>query len=175
MSEVKPKKPMTVTQKVAQLVRFLGSPVEGEAIAALCRLRELLSKNNLDVHPIADRYERGDDQPLNAAEMQRIYDAAYAKGHADGSEQGRRSAVLATAQPWHLQAPGACVDDGVNGYPWTSVAAHCFTNKHLFQGRDLEFVESIAEQLAWRGSVPTAKQAKWLRDLFMRKFGGHIT
>jgi hypothetical protein len=47
-------------------------------------------------------------------------------------------------------------------------------NKHLFHGKDFDFVESIAEQLEYR-STPSPAQAKWLKDLFIRKFGGQIT
>jgi hypothetical protein len=53
------------------------------------------------------------------------------------------------------------------------IAQHCAVNAHLFHGRDLEFVESMPEKIAAFGR-PTEKQAKWLRDLFMRKFGGRV-
>jgi hypothetical protein len=43
----------------------------------------------------------------------------------------------------------------------------------LFHGRDFDFVESIAEQLEYR-STPSPAQAKWLKDLFMRRFNGRI-
>jgi hypothetical protein len=170
MAEVKPKTLMTLEQKIAQLVRYLGSPFEGEAITALCRLRELLSKNNLSVHIIADRYEHGGNEPLSAAEMQQIYDRAYEKGFADGSDHGRRSAVIA-AQP--IGTFATSVDDGVNGYSWQQISQHCLLHKHLFYGRDLEFVESMPEKLA-RWGDPKPKQATWLKDLFMRKFSGRI-
>jgi hypothetical protein len=174
MTEVKPKRPMTLEEKIAQLIRFLGSPFEEEAITALCRLRGLLNKNGLDIHIIATRYERGGEAPreapLSAGEMQKIYDAAYQKGYADGAEHGRRSAVFA-AQPIGIFA--GTVDDGVNGHGWQQISQHCLANKHLFYGRDLEFVESIADQLT-RFSYPKPKQAPWLRDLFMCKFGGRI-
>jgi hypothetical protein len=75
------------------------------------------------------------------------------------------------AQPIGIFATS--VDDGVNGYSWQQISQHCLLNKHLFYRRDLEFVESVAEQLT-RFSHPKPKQATWLRDLFMRKFGGRI-
>jgi hypothetical protein len=158
-----------IAPKVAPLIRLLSSPAEHEAVAALRMLLRLLSKHDLDIHAIADRVEHG--EPLSAAEMQAIYDAAYQKGYADGADHGRRSAILA-AQP--IGAFAAHVDSEINGYSWQQIAQHCLTNKHLFHGRDLEFVESVAESLT-RFNTPTAKQAKWLRDLFMRKFGGKIT
>jgi len=159
-----------IVPKITPLIRLLSSPNEQEAVAALRMLLRLLSKNDLDIHAVADRVERGGGEPLSAAEMQQLYD----KGFIDGAEHGRRSAVLAVqpSRPWH-EVGTASVDDGVNGYPWQQIAEHCALNKHLFHGRDAEFVESIAEQLT-RFSTPTPKQAKWLRDLFMRKFGGRI-
>ena len=142
--------------------------MEQEAVAALRALLRCLAGSNLDIHALAERIERG--KPLDASEMQRIYDAAYQKGHADGSEQGRRSAILSGSQPVGTFAAG--VDDGVNGYTWSQIANYCALNKQRFHGRDLEFVESIVEQLGWRD--PSPAQAKWLRDLFMRKFAGRI-
>jgi hypothetical protein len=160
-----------VVKKITALVRMLGSPNESEAMSALLALRRYLPSNGLDVHVIADRFEHGGSEPLTAAELQQVYDAAYQKAFADGVKQGRRSAVLAGAQP--IRTFGASVGDGVNGYTWLQIAEHCLINKHLFHGRDLEFVESVAEQLTHRD--PSQPQAKWLRNLFMRKFGGKIT
>ena len=133
-------------------------------------LLRVLARVGLDIHALADRVEHGGEAPLSAAEMQRIYDAAYEKGFTDGAEHGRRSAAIA-AQPTGMFA--IHVDSGIDGYSWQQIAEHCALHKHLFHGKDLEFVESIAEQLAWRSS-PSAAQAKWLRDLFMRKFGSKI-
>jgi hypothetical protein len=60
----------------------------------------------------------------------------------------------------------------VNGYSWRQIAQHCAANKHLFHGRDFDFVESIAEQVEYRN--PSLPQAKWLKDLFLRRFNGRI-
>jgi hypothetical protein len=157
-----------VVKKITALIRLLSSPKDHEAVASLHALLRCLASNKLDIHVVADRFERGGDDPLSAAEMQRLYD----KGFIDGSEHGRRAAVLAAqpSRPWHEVA--ASVDDGVNGYSWLQIAQHCLTNKHLFRDRDAEFIESVAEQLTYRD--PSQPQAKWLRDLFMRKLGGRI-
>src|SRR5215471_12495510 len=105
-----------------------------------------------------------------AAEMQRIYDAAYQKGFADGSEHGRKSAIVTGPS---IGTFSAGVSSGVNGYSWQEIARHCAANKHLFHGRDFDFIESIAEQLEYK-PTPSPPQAKWLKDLFMRRFGGRI-
>jgi hypothetical protein len=152
---------------------MLLAPSDGEKLNAVRSLVQLLTNIGLDIHILAEllanRIEGKSPEPLNAAEMQRIYDAAYQKGFADGSDHGRRSAIVAGPS---IGTFNVGVDSGVNGYSWQQIAQHCAINKHLFYGRDLEFVESIAEQLEYRG--PTPAQAKWLKDLFMRKFNGRI-
>jgi hypothetical protein len=159
-----------VMPKLVPLLRMLSSSAEREVLTAVHALLRVLSNAGLDIHALVERFEQGGDTPLNAAEMQKIYDAAYSKGFTDGTEHGRRSAVLA-AQPRGTFA--VSVDSEINGYSWQEIAQHCAANKHLFYGKDLEFVESIAEQLTYRSS-PSPAQAKWLRDLFMRKFQGRI-
>jgi hypothetical protein len=159
-----------ITSKIAPLIRLLSSPVDQEVLAAARALLRLLTSAGLDIHALADRIEAEDDQ-LSAAEMQKIYDAAYAKGFGDGAEHGR-NAVLAGASP--RQGMMRIVSDvGVNGYTWQEIAAHCLSKLHLFIGREAEFVESIAEQVQYR--EPSEPQAKWLRDLFLRKCGGRIS
>jgi hypothetical protein len=159
-----------IVPKILPLIRMLSSPVDGEVINSVRALLRLLASDGFDIHALTDRIEHGGEAPLSAAEMQKIYDKAYEKGYADGAEHGRRSAVIA-AQP--IGTFATSVDDGVNGYSWQQIAEHCAANKHLFYGRDLEFVESVAEQLT-RFPAPTPKQAPWLKDLFIRKFSGRI-
>ena len=160
-----------IIPKITPLIRLLSSPTEPEAVAALRMLLRLLDKNGLDIHALADRVE----QPLSAGEMQAIYDAGYQKGHADGADQGRRSAVLAAAQPGHLQAPDASVGDGVNGYLWQEIARHCALNKHrLANDWEREFVESVDEKLTHHYSAPTPKMASSLRRIFLNRFTGKI-
>ena len=107
-------------------------------------------------------------------EMQKIYDAAYAKGHADGAEQGRRSAVIAAAMPMAM-LDTSDVGPGVNGYSWLEIAHYCADNKHrVSRDRDREFIDSIFEQLASSRRPISPPQAKWLRDIFKQRFAGRI-
>src|SRR4029077_8941132 len=109
-----------------------------------------------------DRIEHGGDEKLSATEMQQIYDQAYAKGHADGAEQGRRSAVIAAAMPMNM-LDTSDIGPGVNGYSWLEIAHYCADNKHrVFRDRDREFIESVFEQLT-SGRPISAPQAKWLQ------------
>jgi hypothetical protein len=163
----------TIATKAAALVRMLISPAEGEKLNAVRLLLQLLANSGLDIHTLAERIEKGSDseasRTLNATQMQRIYDAAYQKGFTDGSEHGRKSAIVAGPS---IGTFNVCVSSGVNGYSWREIAHHCAANKHLFHGRDCEFVESVAEQLEFRSITPA--QAKWLKDLFLRRFDGRI-
>jgi hypothetical protein len=163
-----------VVPKLVPLVRMLSSSAPGEILNAVRAILRLLANANLDIHALVECIERGskapDNSPLAAQEMQKIYDTAYAKGFNDGSMHGRKSAVLAGAP---IATFGNDVGAGVNGYSWQQIAQHCALNKHLFYGKDFEFVESIAEQLEYRPK-PSPPQAKWLKDLFIRKFGGQI-
>jgi hypothetical protein len=161
-------------RKTAALMRMLTSCSDGEIVATVYAWRRITSENGLDIHTAANRVEQsnGASKTLNAAQMQKIYDKGYSKGFEDGREQGRRSVILAGAAS--VQRVYGSVGPGINGYTWQQIGEHCAANKHLFIGRDFEFVESIAEQLQYR-SAPTEAQAKWLGDLFRRKFGGKIT
>jgi hypothetical protein len=167
-------KPDTIAPKAAALIRMLTSTSEGEVINAVRLLLQLLANAGLDIHWLSERIENGGSNgkahaSLNAGEMQRIYDTAYQKGFTDGSEHGRKSAIIAGPS---IGTFNIGVGSGVNGYSWREIAQHCLVNKHLFHGRDYNFVESVAEQLEYKPI--SAPQAKWLKDLFMRQFDGRI-
>jgi hypothetical protein len=161
-----------IAPRVAALIRMLSSTAEGEVLNAVRLLLQQLTNTGLDIHALAERIEKGGGAAsvpqLNAAQMQRIYDNAYQKGFADGSEHGRKNAIIAAPSIGTFN-----IGAGVNGYSWQQIAQHCLANKHLFHGRDYEFIESVAEQLEYR-PTPSPPQAKWLKDLFMRGFNGRI-
>ena len=104
-------------------------------------------------------------RPLSPSEIQQIRDAAYAKGHAAGVEQGRRSAGL--AQPMGIFAGG--LDSGLNGYSLQDIARHCARNKHRLNAKErgLSRVSPAAEL---QHSV--IAQAEWLRDIFANDLRG---
>jgi hypothetical protein len=158
-----------IAGKVSPLLRMLTAS-DGEILNAVHALLRLLASVGLDIHALADRLEHGGDDQLSAAEMQRLYDKGFEDGFTKGAEHGRRSAVFA-AQP--IGTFATTIDDGVNGYNWLQIAEHCAANKHLFYGRDLEFIESMPDKIRMY-RTPTPARAKWLRDLFLRKFGGKI-
>jgi hypothetical protein len=165
-------------RKVVKLLAMLTSnPDSKEFMTAARALPQALTNAGLDIYVLISRIEHGkhEDGKLTAGEMQKIYDSAYAKGHADGAEQGRRSAVIAAAMPVGTFAinGGGDVGPGVNGHSWLEIAQHCKANKHLFSGKSLDFIEDMPEKIGSFGR-PTPAQAKWLKDLFMQKCGGRI-
>ena len=165
-----------ILKRAGDLTRMFTAPTDGEKASAVKFLLQLLTDVGLDFHIFAELLKKhtegksSEPAPLNAAQMQRIYDTAYQKGFSDGSEHGRKSAIVARPSMGRFNLG---VDSGVNGYSWQEIARHCVANKHLFHGRDFDFVESIAEQLEYK-PAPSAPQAKWLKDLFMRRFNGRI-
>ena len=160
-----------VVPKLVPLIRMLSSTAEREVLNAVRALLRLLASAGLDIHALAERVEHGGNEPLSAAEMQRIYDKGFEDGFAKGAEHGRRSAVIA-AQPIGVFATR--VDGGINGYSWQQIAQHCAANKFTCStARTSISSRASPSNLRYRSS-PTPAQAKWLRDLFMRKFGGRI-
>ena len=114
-----------IAPRAAALIRMLTSTAEGEVINAVRLLLQLLANTGLDIHVLAERVEKGGDNgatraSLNAAEMQRIYDTAYQKGFSDGSEHGRKNAIVAGPS---IGTFNVGVDSGVNGYSWQADCA----------------------------------------------------
>ena len=165
-----------ITRKVAAMLRRLGSDTDANVLITIRMLRQVLIAAGTDIHAVADRVEEPPQPPqkITAAEVQAIYDEGYSKGHADGAEQGRRSAVIATARPMSI-LDTSDVGPGVNGHSWFEIAQHCATNRdRIYRDKDREFVDSVYEQIALRGRAPSPPQAKWLRDIFNQRFGGRI-
>jgi hypothetical protein len=48
--------------------------------------------------------------------------------------------------------------------PWHKMALRCEAHRHLFNARELTFINSM---VGWRGEL-SAKQQAWLIDLFVR-------
>ena len=171
----------TVVPKLVRMLGMLTSSADGEVVNTVHAFLQVLTNAGLDIHVLLSRIEHGkykekeeENEQLSAAEMQKIYDAAYAKGHADGIESGRRSAIIATAMPMGI-IDSSDVGPGVNGHSWLEIAHYCADNKHrVSRDRDREFIDSVFEQLASGRRPISSPQAKWLRDIFKQRFAGRI-
>jgi hypothetical protein len=158
-----------VLPRIAPLLRMLSSGADGEVVNAVSALRRVLANAGLDIHVLVERIE---SPGFSESEMTEICDKAYAQGHADGAEHGRRSAIIAAAQPMGIFADD--VGNGINGYSWLKIAQHCARNIHRLSAWEREFAESMAEKLTNLYSAPTPKQAASLRRIFCSKFAGRI-
>src|SRR5262245_26303348 len=78
----------SIARRAASVMRMFLAPSDGEKLNAVGSLLHLLADIDLDIHVLAELLAKrieGKSSELNAAEMQRIYDAAYQKGLTDGS------------------------------------------------------------------------------------------
>jgi len=144
-----------VAKRIADCVRQLSSPNDGEIIAAGRALQRTLKANGLDIHAVADPLEAPNGKHIPEEEMQRLWDAAYARGVQD--TENRQHGV----------------DDfiGTDGKPtWEAVALFLQRNKNRL---DPKLIDDMAARTAW-GHEPTERQHRYLHSLFY-KLGGKIT
>jgi hypothetical protein len=147
-----------IAKKVADLVRRLASPHDGEVIATVRALRRVLEANGLDLHAVADPLVAVNGKHIPEEEMRRLYDAGFAAG------------VQAAENRQH----GTDDFRGTDGKPtWEAVALFLQRNKDRLDLKHHEFIDDMAARTAW-GHEPTERQHKYLHSLFY-KLGGKIT
>jgi hypothetical protein len=145
-------------KRIADLVRRLSSPHDGEVVATMRALQRVLEANGLDIHAIADPLEAVNGKHIPEEQLQKVWDTAFAAG------------VQATENRQHG------VDDfiGTDGKPtWQAVALFLQRNKHRLNPRVHEFVDKMAAQTVW-DEEPSERQHKFLHSLFFQ-LGGKIT
>lgn len=162
--------------KVLPLLRMLVSGIDGEVVNSIAALRRILSNADLDLHVIVERVEMS-----TVTARQKLYDVGYDDGREDEAEKQRREAVAARPKP-SINARN--LDDefdddvgpGINGFSWCAISRHLMTNLSRVRPKDQSIVESVYRGLFSQGFVaPTPKQARWIRDIFIRQFAGTIT
>jgi hypothetical protein len=147
-----------IAKRIADLVRRLSSPSDGEIIATVRALQRTLEANSLDIHAIADPLEAPNGKSIPEDKLQRVWDTAYARGVQDTENRQHGS------------------DDflGTDGKPtWEAVALFLQRNKHRLDPKHHEFIDKVAAQTVW-GDEPTERMHKYLHSLFY-KLGGKIT
>jgi hypothetical protein len=135
------------TDKLGKLIKMLSSSNDGEVVAAAHAIMRTLEAEGADIHTLAERVE---GRKLSQAEMQRIYDKAFAAGKQSAAEQ---------------QQPA--FHDVTNELSWHAIACECVRSSRLRDQKERDFV---ADMVRWtvRGGEPTEKQAKWLRSIYVR-------
>jgi hypothetical protein len=146
-----------VAKRVADLVRRLASPHDGELTATVRALRRTLEANGLDIHAVADPLEAPNGKRISEEEMRRLYDAGFAAG------------VQAAENRQH----GSDDFRGTDGKPtWEAAALFLQRNKHRLDPKHHEFTDDMAARTAW-GHEPTERQHRYMHSLFF-KLGGKI-
>jgi hypothetical protein len=164
--------------KILPLLRMLVSGTDGEVVNSITLLRLILSKAGLDIHTVIERVEMS-----TVTARQQLYDFGYADGREDEAEEQRRRNVAASAPKPSIHARGLDDDEfdddvgpGINGFPWHAISQHLMANLGRIRAKDQSIVESVYRGLFVQGfHAPTPRQARWIRDIFVRQFAGTIT
>jgi hypothetical protein len=131
-------------EKIQKLLRLLSSTSDGEVVAAARAILRTLAQEGTDIHELAERVE---GRKLSQAEMQRIYEKAFA----DGRESGAAAADF----------------NNVGGPSFHAMACEI---QHKADGRlspkERDFVDDMVRWCARR--EPSEKQAKWLHAIYCR-------
>jgi len=133
-----------VADKLGKLLKLLSSPRDGEVVAAARAILRTLEGAGADIHELAARIE---GRKLSQAEMQRIYDAAYA----DGKNAAAADAGFSSVDPPSFYEMAQEIEHKANG---------------RLNEREQEFVADMVRWCARR--EPSEKQAKWLHAIYYR-------
>jgi hypothetical protein len=131
-----------VAERLAKLIRLLGSDREGEVLAAAAALKRVLKENGSDLHDFADR--------LTAERETKPLDKAFADGFRAGYHAAEEDAPT-----------GNVVAE------WHDIAKYCAAQIDRLQPHERDFVEQM---VGWtrRGREPSEKQGRWLDGLYSR-------
>jgi hypothetical protein len=147
----------TYEQKLADLIRRLGTEREGEAIATVRALGRTLASRGLTFTDLGDGIEKLASGGLTQSEMERIRDASYAKGVQDTERK------LAEGQAIYGLRPDGSTD-------WEAIALYCQREKGRLDPQRHRFVDDMASRMTW-GVEPIGRQGLYLLSLF-RQLGG---
>jgi hypothetical protein len=147
----------TYEQRLADLIRLLGTEHDGEAIATVRALGRTLASRGLTFTDLGDGVEKLASGGLTQSEMERIRDVAYAKGLADAEHKRAEGQSVYGLRP-----------DG--SHDWEEIALHCQRQKQRLEAKHHQFVDDMASRLTW-GREPSERQGKYLLSLF-RQIGG---
>ena len=133
---------ISVAERLAKLIRLLGSDRNGEVVAAVEAIKRTLKERNLDLHSLADLVIKGEkrDAPTKS-DLRTAYN--------DGYQDGRRTAVDEMSDGWH------------------EVAQFCMIHSKILKDYELSFVKQMLS-LTERGRAPSEKQGRWLNSLHAR-------
>jgi hypothetical protein len=146
-----------VAKRIAKMFRLLSSDYDGEALAALAKMKQLFANEGLSFNDIATVIEG-----CNGEIEERRYSDSDAKVIFEkGVEKGRIEAGQKDLEFFDS-----------NGHPrWYEIAVFCRDNvERLHKDREKEFVNDMPGKML--NYKPTGPQAKWLLSIFV-KLGGY--
>ena len=154
MSDVAPKTPKTLEQKIADCVRRLASDKDGDIVAAAHGLLRILKSAGTDIHGLAHGIENlGKNAEVSKEKMKQIWDAAVQ--HTENRLHGADDFIDSSGKP-----------------TWQSVALYCQRNKHRLDTKHHNFIDKVASQTVYNRE-PTEPMHKYLFSLFLQ-LGGKI-
>jgi hypothetical protein len=153
-----------INGKIAKFLRLLGSDQDREVLAAVRALRNTLKSAGSDLHALAQIIElsTASGPPMTEAEMKKLFDAGFAKGHNAGFQEGIEAAKRDS------RAVGFRNTGDVD---WGAMAQWCFESPRyrLLGLKHQHFIEGMTE-LAEEEEL-SAKQKSYLLSM-LRQLGG---
>jgi hypothetical protein len=151
----------TYEQKIADLIRRLGTDHEPEAVTVVRMLKRLLASQNVTFTDLGDAIEKLANGSLTEQAIKQIYDAAYTKGVSDPERK-------------HADAEGAYGLRPDGSTDWEAIALHCQQRKDRIEAKHHQFVDDMASRMTWGREPASEKQGKYLLSIF-RQAGGRIS
>jgi hypothetical protein len=143
-----------VADKVGKFIRLLTSNCDGEVVAAARAIVRTLRAAGADIHDLAESIGAtpANGKKFTEEDAREFYERGLAAGRR-AAEQARPAAFRK-------------VDD--DGPRWHAIACECAARPDRL--RDRREKDFVADMVRWttRGGLPTEKQAKWLRSIYLR-------
>jgi hypothetical protein len=150
----------TYEQRLADLIRRLGTDHDGEAIATVHALKRSLASRGLTFTDLGDGVEKLATGGLEEAQLKRVFDAGYHKGIEDAEHKHAVAQAV-----YGLRSDGST--------DWEAIALYCQRQKHRIEAKSHQFVDDMASRMTW-GREPIGRQGPYLLSLF-RQIGGRIS
>ena len=149
----------TFEQRIADVVRRLGTTHEGEMIATARALQRTLASRDISCTDLGEGIEKLATGGLAEAQMKQLFDAGYAKGVEDTERKRIAQETVRGLKP-----------DG--SADWEAIALYCQREKSRLETKHHQFADDIAARMTW-GREPTERQGIYLLSLF-RQLGGRM-
>jgi hypothetical protein len=132
--------------RLAKLLRMLGSSHDAEVLVAVRKIVKLLKENNHDLHWLASRLSAGDDKKFTEKDAAEIYSQGFQDGKVAGEATNFRTVRA-----------------------WESIVRTCSTSRPMKSAREKEFVDDMLERILGDDDFePSERQASWLRKIYAR-------